>query len=257
MIPTLLLMLSAGIALSQAASDPNAVTLRWLRLGGLISTALLAVAGFALVFAGDATVTRGLAVACVAVLAVAQLLAVQLGRRRTQRGLAAATFIAGVAAAAVLFADISTRSDALRDKLLTLTPTLALSAGLLGGFLMTMLLGHAYLAAGNEMTQAPFRRLTLMLAVLLALRAVGSIALGLLPWLNAPREGSPMWAIMIMTARYAVGLLAPGLFAYMTYDCVRRRANQSATGILYVATVLVIIGEWSAWSLFDRTLLGF
>lgn len=257
MIPTLLLMLVAGIALSQAVCDPDAVTLRWLRLGGLISTSLLAVAGFALVFAGDANATRGMSIACVAVLALAQLLAVQVGRRRSQRGLAAVTFLAGTVAAAVLFVDISTRQDALRDRLIPLTLSIALSAGLFGGFLMTMLLGHAYLTAGNEMTQAPFRRLVLMLAVLLILRAIGSVALGLLPWLNAPREGSQMWVIMIATARYAVGLLVPGLFTYMTYDCVRRRANQSATGILYVATVLVIIGEWSAWSLFDRTLLAF
>ena len=47
---------------------------------------------------------------------------------------------------------------------------------------------------------------------------------------------------------YAVGLIVPAVFTYMTYDCVRRRANQSATGILYVATVLVIVGEGIAES---------
>jgi hypothetical protein len=29
----------------------------------------------------------------------------------------------------------------------------------------------------------------------------------------------------------------------MAHDCIRRRSTQSATGILYVAGVLVIIGE--------------
>ena len=43
MVVVLLLMIVGGIGLTQAASDPRQVTLRWLRLGGIIAVCLLAV----------------------------------------------------------------------------------------------------------------------------------------------------------------------------------------------------------------------
>ena len=36
------------------------------------------------------------------------------------------------------------------------------------------------------------------------------------------------------------------VFAYMIWDCVRRRSTQSATGILYLTMVFVFIGELTA-----------
>jgi hypothetical protein len=39
----------------------------------------------------------------------------------------------------------------------------------------------------------------------------------------------------------------------MIHDCVRRRANQSATGILYVALIMVILGEGTALALLGAT----
>ena len=133
--------------------------------------------------------------------------------------------------------------------------TAPISAGLMGGFLMAMLLGHAYLTAGNEMTQAPFRRLVLMLVVLLVLRTIVSGIFGILPWLAVPAHAglTRMWTVVMIVGRYGVGLIVPGVFAYMIYDCVNRRANQSATGILYVATVLVILGEGMGFALLGST----
>jgi hypothetical protein len=61
----------------------------------------------------------------------------------------------------------------------------------------------------------------------------------------------------MITARYLVGIVVPGVFTYMIHDCVKRRANQSATGILYVAGVLVIIGEGAALALQSATGLWF
>ena len=43
MIAVTLLMIVGGIGLSQAVSDPHQVTLRWLRLGGIIALSLLGV----------------------------------------------------------------------------------------------------------------------------------------------------------------------------------------------------------------------
>ena len=66
-----------------------------------------------------------------------------------------------------------------------------------------------------------------------------------------------VWTVTMIIARYAVGLIVPGVFTYMVYDCVRRAANQSATGILYVTLVLVILGEGANLALLDATGLFF
>ena len=60
--------------------------------------------------------------------------------------------------------------------------------------------------------------------------------------------------------RYAetlVGLGVPAAFVYMAHDCIRRRSTQSATGILYVAGVLVFLGEMVALYLVRETGLPF
>ena len=122
---------------------------------------------------------------------------------------------------------------------------------------MAMLLGHAYLTADGQMTQSPFKRVVLMLVILLSLRAVVSGVFGLWPFLTDEDalygRSSQMWPTVMVTARYLVGLVVPAIFTYMIYDCVKRRANQSATGILYVTNVLVIVGEWVALSLISTT----
>ena len=99
----------------------------------------------------------------------------------------------------------------------------------------------------------------LALAVLLAARAILSGVFGLWPYLAAeqPRRIDHVWTVMMITARYLVGLVVPAVFLYMIYDCVQRRANQSATGILYVAMVLVIVGEGVALALLAATGLVF
>ena len=58
-------------------------------------------------------------------------------------------------------------------------------------------------------------------------------------------EGLCVWRLK-QTLRRAVGLLAVSLFAYMVWDCVKLRSTQSATGILYFASVFVYIGELSS-----------
>jgi len=262
MIPTMLLMLAAGIGLAQAASNPHAVTLPWLRLGGVIAVTVLLLAVASEVMAHGWTHSGNIArLAAPAVAFIVQLMAVQLAYRHRQRFAAAMGFLLATLSATVSTGIILAHHQLDGGDVPQLTPqvwaallvTVALSSGILGAFLMTMLLGHAYLTAGNEMTQSPFRRLVLLLAALLALRLIASLALGLFPWLGSERTGSQLWVIMTMTARYAVGFLVTGAFVYMTHDCVKRRANQSATGILYVAGILVIIGEWSALSLLDST----
>jgi hypothetical protein len=119
-----------------------------------------------------------------------------------------------------------------------------------------MLLGHAYLTA-SKMTIAPFLRINSMLAGTLIWRML--IAVGGTMLLQHYRQIYLLWGqfgLFILT-RWLVGLLVPAVFIYMAHDCIKRRATQSATGILYVAGVLVFIGEIVALYLVKATGLPF
>ncbi len=270
MVSCLLVMIVGGIGLVQAVSDPKQVTLGWLRLGGLISVALLTVvwgvAGWTSSEAGDRWMQFMLALTTLAF--VVQLITVQRGRGSAQRlaaawgyGLAALyvamRLTATLGATGGLPFDEQAADPYSGQRVLSIAWMVLVSQGLLGGFLMTMLLGHAYLTAGGQMTQAPLRRLVVLLGALMALRVLGSGVWSLWPYLTAENftsgRGSRVWDTVMITARWLVGLVVPALFVAMIYDCVKRRANQSATGILYVATVLVVLGEGMALALANTT----
>ena len=264
----MVLMIVGGIGLAQAVSDPKQVTLQWLRLGGLIAVTLLAVQGTLYWVAGPQpgpwfwvgwTIVTGAF--------TYQLVTVQLAQRVCQRVAALLGCLAcvPVTGAAILhgvtgMADGSARSHApvfADTPIIELGMVSFLGAGLVGGCLMTMLLGHAYLAAGGDMSQKPFARLVIIMAALIGCRIVISILFGLRPYLQSEDVQPRTWLMLLITTRYLVGLGVPGLFTYMIADCVKRRANQSATGILYVTLVLIILGEGTALTLFERTGQGF
>ena len=121
---------------------------------------------------------------------------------------------------------------------------------------MDMLLGHAYLTA-SQMTMKPFVRLNTALAVTLIVRLLSAIGLVLI--LQAMYPIARLWGIygLLIGTRWLVGLLVAGVFVYMAHDCIKRRATQSATGILYVAGVLIFIGEIIALHLVRETGLPF
>ena len=72
--------------------------------------------------------------------------------------------------------------------------------------------------------------------------AVAAVALAAAATVAKPREVWQRDGLFILT-RWLVGLLVPAVFVYMAHDCIKRRSTQSATGILYVAGVLIFIGE--------------
>jgi len=125
-----------------------------------------------------------------------------------------------------------------------------------GLILMDMLLGHAYLTA-SKMTMKPFARLNAAVAVVAVLRLISS-TVGIY-FLNALHPVRMLWGIhgLLMLTRWFVGLVVPFVFLYMAHDCIKRRATQSATGILYVCGVLIFIGEMIALPLVRDTGLPF
>ena len=127
---------------------------------------------------------------------------------------------------------------------------LASSALLLGWSLVTMLLGHWYLVS----PRLTFRHLVAFCWALLgiaALRAVVSgAALVAAATVDAAVEPHPLRLLtsfsgegMFFWFRWLWGILGTLVLAWMALHCARRRANQSATGILYVLVVGCFVGE--------------
>jgi hypothetical protein len=123
------------------------------------------------------------------------------------------------------------------------------SGFLLGAILTAMLLGHHYLTA-PAMSIKPLERLVLLIGWGLAVR--GAIALlgvwlvhsGKLPEVSTGTLGSSSPLLFLM--RWGIGFAGPVVAAILAWKTVRIRSTQSATGILYVAMILVLFGELTA-----------
>lgn len=269
MSETFFILLAGGIMLSAGISDPKQVTLPWLRLAGIIALAMAGL-GLFFYFSRDAQsslspllhgVQVGLLLAS-AVAILAQLGFVQNAWRRTQRAFAVAAFILAVLAGVNLLHELMTSQQTAvrfppKGLSIALQALACAGAGAMCGLvLMDMLLGHAYLTA-SRMTVSPFKRLNRALALTLAGRMLLAVAVAML--LQRWRPLEMLWGVhgLLILTRWLVGLALPALFVYMAHDCIRRRATQSATGILYVAGVLVFIGELIALQLVRSTGLPF
>lgn len=134
----------------------------------------------------------------------------------------------------------------------------ALSGGILtGSVLVAMILGHFYL----NVPGLPIRflvRLSLVAlgAVLIRGALIGSSiamnwgSLGPLFGLlldtggGAPPEATlDPFALIFLLVHVLFGVAAPAIFAFMAWRTARISSTQSATGILYVTLIVVIMGE--------------
>ena len=116
-----------------------------------------------------------------------------------------------------------------------------------GSLTVAWLLGHAYLTA-TEMTIAPLRHFSRMLSWAVGARILFMLVSLALAWMLGGGEGGAILSRLlnqwiVVSLRVGLGLIALGLFAYMVSDCVRRRATQSATGILYFGSIFAYVGE--------------
>ncbi len=176
-------------------------------------------------------------------------------KERWHLGRTAAALALGAALAALLLAGHSLiRTDVtlpFRGWLLPLA--LCASALLLGWSLVTMLLGHWYLIS----PRLTFRYLIVFCQVLLGLVIVRLLLVGATLWsaTAVPEviEPHPFRLLvgfegegMFFWFRLLWGLAMPLLLAVMSLHCARNRANQSATGILYVLVVGALVGETTA-----------
>jgi len=234
--------------LAAAISDPSAVILRWLRLAGIIALCMAGVAGVFVLRKSQIAKPQAAGITICIILILGQLAFVQIARREVQRAFAAAAFVAalmtGIFSLQLILAHPA--------NILPLAVACAFATATMGLSLMDMLLGHAYLNAAN-MTMTPFVRLNLALAIAMICRAILSIAGTIIVQAIHPME--MFWGLfgLYIGTRWLVGFLVPGIFIYMAHDCIKRRATQSATGILYVANVLIFIGEIIGLYLMSQT----
>ncbi len=270
MTSVFLFQLAAGVMLMAALTRSADVSPRYLRLLARVCAALM-VAGVAARMAergwrpalngGD-----GLAVLAAAAFSVGWLAAsgAAASRGRAVRRvwpLVGAAFALAAAAGGVL-SGASEPPDAAGDfpagliygsggdtavrRFLATGVSLGLGAALLGAVTAGMLLGHRYLT-DRDMTIAPLRRMTGLFGAAVAARIAW---VGVILWpvatAGAPPGVDATWLWLMVGLRVGAGLIGTGAFAYMTWDCVRRRSTQSATGILYLAMVFAFTGELTA-----------
>ena len=114
------------------------------------------------------------------------------------------------------------------------------AAAVLGGALVAMTTGHWYLS-NAKLSFSILVRLCLMLVGALALKTLAASVYVALRW--AEYWAQEPFYLLVMGVRTGAGLVLAMVLALMSLSCARRRANQSATGILYVAVVFVLIGE--------------
>ncbi|AMV37414.1 hypothetical protein [Planctomyces sp. SH-PL62] len=112
----------------------------------------------------------------------------------------------------------------------------------MGGATAAMLMGHQYLTAPTA-SIGPLRRGVALMATALAARALLA-TVGLL-MAGEPLAGlsSTSSAWLFPSMRWGMGLAGPSAAAFLAWRAVAIRSTQSATGILYAATALVLFGE--------------
>jgi hypothetical protein len=121
-----------------------------------------------------------------------------------------------------------------------LTAHLLTGALVLGTSMIAMSTGHWYLANAQ---------LSFDILIRLCKMFVGAIGLKtVVVLIYAISRFEEYWRLedfykLVMGVRVAAGIVLAVVLALMSLSCAKRHANQSATGILYVAVVFVLIGE--------------
>lgn len=257
MLPTFLIQLAGGSALVVACAPIRQVSWKYLRLMAVVCLALLVLAAALLTREGNAwsSWTRRLALLLAitaAALAVAWMCFNAVQGERIRAGQRLWPILVGAAAvAAAIFLvrvqDVNVIERAAEGEssvaVLAVVASTLLGALLLGTTTAAMLLGHRYLT-DTGMTIAPLRRLAIMHLCVISGRALWVLAAA---WPVCFGDFTPTgdygWFWLMLSARVGVGIIAAGIFAWMAWDCVRRRATQSATAIFYLSMIFVFLGE--------------
>jgi hypothetical protein len=117
------------------------------------------------------------------------------------------------------------------------------SAFLMGATLNAMLLGHHYLTAPAMSITPLVRYVQFMIAGLGVRTVLATIVLGL--WWSGGMAGQSI-SPLFLAIRWGMGIFGVAVATYLTWETVKIRSTQSATGILYIGMTLVLFGELSS-----------
>ena len=121
-----------------------------------------------------------------------------------------------------------------------------------GSIMTAMLLGHWYLNTPT-MNLVPLRLLLKFAAIAILLRVITiSIGEACLIMYQSELVNTQWW--IFVGLRWLAGIIGTSIMLWMTWVTLRVPNTQSATGILYAATILVFIGELTAQILSDTGL---
>jgi hypothetical protein len=238
MLADFAMRLALGLAISLLVTSWRAVPLPFFRTLAQVMLGLLVLVALDLTRVGRPSWLLG-AVVAGAVLAYISAIAWGFGLPRI--GLATAAIVCLLAAGWESAASWSSVSAVWALN----TVSRAASGYLLGATLTAMLLGHYYLTA-PAMTIDPLKRSVVLVGWGLLARSLLALA-GLL----ASQSGAlgPQLArfdpttALFLAVRWGMGFLAAGIATYMTWKTAEIRSTQSATGILYIALIFVLLGE--------------
>ena len=110
--------------------------------------------------------------------------------------------------------------------------------------------------SATAMTIAPLRHFSRLVLFAVTARALFAVVSVTTAWaMSDPAVGAEpalhrlmdTWLILLL--RLLVGVFAVGIFSWMVLSCVRLRATQSATGILYFSSVFAYVGELAGFHL--------
>ena len=206
--------------------------------------------------ATDDLLPRWLLLAC-ALLALVYLFAVLTDRIGLQRALLAA---AGLTGAAGLLSDGWIACAACTPSFASLLSAACylISALFLGSVIFAMILGHWYLVVPSLHIR-PLRALTqLMLGATLAKAMLTALTLYIF-WADGDAQTRDTLRSfggiggLFLWVRVLFGLLGPLFVGFMVWQTVKIHSTQSATGLLYVATIFVLIGECVSAYIFYTT----
>lgn len=166
----------------------------------------------------------------------------RVGGTRLAGGLAILSTVA-VASVAVSSAGAVNRPPAL-----TIFDSLS-SAWLIGSTTAAMLLGHWYLTA-TGMRLTPLIQYVRLAGLAIGMKGAVALAAALLP---VTGSAAAPWTLLAL--RWA-GIVGPLIMVGLTLTILKYRNTQSATGVLYAATILVFMGEMAAALLSERGAWG-
>ena len=131
-------------------------------------------------------------------------------------------------------------------ELFHLTSSLA-TAGVLGGSVTGMLLGHWYLTAPT-MSIDPLKTLSLYFGIAVVFRlAVSALGCAIA---GQSLHGGVQWTWFSL--RWLAGIIGPMIIAVMALQILKYRNTQAATGVLFAGVILSFIGEMSAALLYSE-----